>query len=271
MGFSLYLVFRNRILRPNRTRRLVLLSFLFLVYLLAGASIFYSFNSPLEIAAAKEWNIFRTQWVANHTCLTGKQESLDEFISLVLNSVNSGIVFTYNSSEYTQNWMFGGETIFFAFTLLTTIGYGHATPLTNAGKLFCVVYIVIGVPLTMILLTLIVERIEFALTKNSTALEKKNDKKKSNYKKYNFKHYASIDETRQHEASIHFKNTTLQTFKIFDNAYLQSFLVLVFLVTFVYIIPSLIFSRVTEKRWTFLDAIYFSFISITTIGFGKLL
>ena len=40
------------------------------------------------------------------------------------------------------------------------------------------------------------------------------------------------------------------------------------LIVFIYIIPSLIFSQLTEDKWSFIDSLYFCYISISTIGFG---
>eukprot|EP01060_Flectonema_neradi_P022021 TRINITY_DN3019_c2_g1_i1.p1 TRINITY_DN3019_c2_g1~~TRINITY_DN3019_c2_g1_i1.p1 ORF type:complete len:525 (+),score=83.31 TRINITY_DN3019_c2_g1_i1:54-1628(+) len=45
-----------------------------------------------------------------------------------------------------REWTFSGAT-FFSLTVVTTIGYGHVTPMTTGGKLFTLIYSIIGIGL----------------------------------------------------------------------------------------------------------------------------
>lgn len=57
-----------------------------------------------------------------------------------------------------QQWKFTGA-FYYATTVLTTIGYGHSTPTTIAGKLFTMCYAMIGIPLGLVMFQSIGERV----------------------------------------------------------------------------------------------------------------
>lgn len=84
-------------------------------------------------------------------------DDLDEFIRQVANLNSHGISPLHNATAADMNWSFG-QSLFFASTVITTIGYGHVTPLTAAGKAFCIAYACVGIPLTLVLLSAAVER-----------------------------------------------------------------------------------------------------------------
>ena len=50
--------------------------------------------------------------------------------------------------------------IYISIQFITSLlGYGHQSPLSTSGKVFCMVYALIGIPMTMVLLTAVVERL----------------------------------------------------------------------------------------------------------------
>uniref|UniRef100_A0A3P8QI41 Potassium channel domain-containing protein n=1 Tax=Astatotilapia calliptera TaxID=8154 RepID=A0A3P8QI41_ASTCA len=57
-----------------------------------------------------------------------------------------------------RQWKFVGS-FYFGITVITTIGYGHAVPCTNAGKAFCMFYALLDIPLTLVMFQCLGERI----------------------------------------------------------------------------------------------------------------
>jgi potassium channel subfamily K member 1 len=82
---------------------------------------------------------------------------LEELLQLVVNAGNRGVYATKNATNE-RNWSFG-QSVFFSTTVITTIGYGHVTPLSQYGKGFCIFYAVIGIPFTLILISALVQRL----------------------------------------------------------------------------------------------------------------
>ena len=41
------------------------------------------------------------------------------------------------------------QSVFFTSTIVTTVGYGNIAPATTAGRLFCILFAIIGIPFTL--------------------------------------------------------------------------------------------------------------------------
>ncbi|KAM9315660.1 potassium channel subfamily K member 5 [Gastrophryne carolinensis] len=127
-----------------------------------------------------------------------------------------------------NNWNWGNAVIF-AATVITTIGYGNVAPKTSAGRLFCVFYGLFGVPLCLTWIG--------ALGKFFAGRAKRLGK------------------------FLTRRGVSLRKAQITCTAIFIFWGVLVHLV-----IPPFVF-MITEQ-WDYIEGLYFSFITITTIGFG---
>jgi len=130
-----------------------------------------------------------------------------------------------------SNWSFG-QSFLFTVTVVTTVGYGHIHPMTAAGKITCILYAVIGIPFTLIFLSALVQRL--------------------------------LAPTFKLLSSFIRKLPNMDTFQVrLIHLALMGSVFLLFSI----IIPSTLF-YLLEPDWTVLDAVYFVFISLTTIGLG---
>ncbi|XP_036449933.1 potassium channel subfamily K member 17-like [Colossoma macropomum] len=125
-------------------------------------------------------------------------------------------------------WKFTSSAVF-AATVVTTIGYGNMSPSTMPGQIFCVVFAIFGIPLNMVVLN--------RVGKYMLAIERKFCNfiaKKTNYQKCV-------------TVSIHFVFFLISSVLYFT-------------------VPMLLFKQ--YEGWTYAQAIYYCFITLSTIGFG---
>lgn len=165
-----------------------------------------------------------------------QDSELETFITKIVSANNRGIS-TMNNLTVEPNWSFG-QAVFFAGTVLTTIGYGHVSPLSTGGKIFCIFYAIIGIPITLILISACVERLLIITNKFYDKLK---------------------------TLSIFYRNNSSINLKALTYTHLG--LVFTFVLVFFFLIPAAIFSSI-EQEWNYLDALYYCFISLTTIGLG---
>uniref|UniRef100_A0A6V1TE77 Potassium channel domain-containing protein n=1 Tax=Heterosigma akashiwo TaxID=2829 RepID=A0A6V1TE77_HETAK len=122
-------------------------------------------------------------------------------------------------------WNLEGS-VFFCWTIMTTIGYGDYAPKTNGGKVFTFFFTIISVPLFVVALA----HLSSMLAKAAEAV---------------FREY--------HDRFCNNKNSYVPG--------------IVSLGLFFLLVLSVGFSA-SQSDWSYLDACYFSIISLTTVGLG---
>ncbi|KAM8913784.1 potassium channel subfamily K member 15-like [Spinachia spinachia] len=139
------------------------------------------------------------------------------------------VVLQWEPHRAGRQWKFAGS-FYFAVTVVTTIGYGHSAPRTVAGKAFCMIYAVLGIPLTLVMFQSLGERINTAVR----------------HVLHRAKQGLGLRET---EVSI-------------GNMVLVGLLLCVSTLS----LGGAAFSYFED--WTFFNSYYYCFVTLTTIGFG---
>ncbi|CAH1248297.1 KCNK16 [Branchiostoma lanceolatum] len=216
----------------------------FLAYLVFGAAVFHTLESPAEEKMRSEfWEFKRNlsrRWL-NHThCFTSDESSpvivltqkeLQDMLDLVFKVQAWGLhPDSTEEKSSRQRWGMDGA-VGFCGAVLTTIGYGHFAPSTSAGKAFCVAYATFGIPLTALTISAIAEKMrQFSrlLARKISHMRPKWDRQSVEW---------SCNAGR----------------------------VVVGLVVF-FFIPAWVVHFAED--WTYGEAFYYVFISLSTVGFG---
>ncbi|KAE9417073.1 hypothetical protein Angca_006441, partial [Angiostrongylus cantonensis] len=136
-------------------------------YTVLGASIFYTVEQPHEMKTKQhQLKLIYTQhdeFVDNLVRLasanrTGRSE-WELIAQQHLHNMSDQLFVAFEkyfltSIEVKKNttaeiWSFS-TAIFFAVTVVTTIGYGNPVPVTNVGRIVCIMFSLFGIPLTLV-------------------------------------------------------------------------------------------------------------------------
>lgn len=228
-----FLAHEKRIWRLRRsTVLLILLTVIYGGYLVIGGAILMKTEGPIEKELKEDLLNLRNEFLKQHPCITEKE--LEHFIISVVNARDQGIVVTKNFTNTNSKWDLG-ESVFYATTLITTIGYGHLTPQSTFGKAFSMIYSLVGIPLTLIFLAVYSERLMSPIMKG-------------------LRYLTSRLSAIWNPFYIHLTHIGI---------------VGMILVVFFFLIPAAIFYYL-EPKWSYFDCVYFCYISLTTIGLGDL-
>ncbi|XP_031566375.1 potassium channel subfamily K member 9-like isoform X2 [Actinia tenebrosa] len=138
--------------------------------------------------------------------------------------------------KYSHNDWSYYQSLYFVGSVTTTIGYGHLAPKTQPGRLFLIFFAFFGIPINLLTLQSIGEHINLCFHCLITCVEKKL-----------------------------FKNSTVR------HEHIKTFILSVVLMILILPIGGIMyyFSE-REKGWSFLDSVYYTFVALSTIGFGDL-
>jgi len=117
-------------------------------------------------------------------------------------------------------------------SILSVSGYGHLAPATTEGRIFCMIFAFFGIPLNLMILKSIGDRINDVI------------------------HYVHYHITVQMSDG---DDVTVKTRTI---AWTLGFMIMTLLV------GAILYSQ--TQNWTFFEALYFCFVTFSTIGFGDL-
>uniref|UniRef100_A0A914DZ74 Potassium channel domain-containing protein n=1 Tax=Acrobeloides nanus TaxID=290746 RepID=A0A914DZ74_9BILA len=157
------------------------------------------------------------------------------------------------------------SALFFAATTMATIGYGNIVPVTAEGRIACVVFALFGAPLAIITigdLGKFMSECTIWLYKKIKEIRQALGIKWRMWKLRKSGVVAEIDE----ELSIH---QSLEGSESNQEDETEVPVLLVFAILLLYMALGGILFAFLES-WTYVDAFYFCFVSLTTIGFGDL-
>ncbi|XP_073240420.1 uncharacterized protein [Porites lutea] len=203
------------------SRNLVIQIAVFLVYIFLGAVIFQALELQNEEEEREAMLVARNQFQAKYNI---SHDDMKLFISKIEEIVDHGF-----SQDWVKRWTILGS-LFFAGTVVTTIGYGHVTPCTDGGRIFCILYALVGIPLTWLMLSTLAQHIN---------------------------HWIGLALECCHERVLKRKPSRIEIKSA----------AITLMISVLMILTIALFGCYLEG-WRYIDGVYFGFITLTTIGFG---
>lgn len=218
----------DRAMAPNPNLLYCLMLVAYCLFLMFGAWVFSLLEQPREDDVRSALSAARKAFLTEHLCVT--EAELEPFLAQVMEARAMGVSVLRNVTGGVQ-WDLA-SSLFFVSTTVTTIGFGHPVPISDGGKAFCLLYLIFGIPFSLFVLSITSQKLMILM------------------------HDKPIRYIR-----LHFGFSIIMVTLLHGVAFI-SLVACLFL-----FIPACVFSLI-EETWSYLDALYFCFISLTTIGLG---
>uniref|UniRef100_UPI0001CF1345 potassium channel, subfamily K, member 7 n=1 Tax=Danio rerio TaxID=7955 RepID=UPI0001CF1345 len=224
-------VLADKALTFLRVHAFIFLMVAYGLFIVMGAVVLMVLEQPEENLLVQEVRELKARFLADNPCV--EERSLDGLLMDVLSASKRGVAALQADSDEC-NFDFT-SSLFFVITFLTTTGYGTTVPLSDEGRVFCVVYCLVGIPLTMLLLSCLTHALLPRVT--HTPIQ-------------NLQLFWGL--SRSHAALLHCSILGFCTAALF------------------FLLPAAALCLL-EDDWTYLESLYFCFISLSTTGLGDYL
>ncbi|XP_028838145.1 potassium channel subfamily K member 2 isoform X2 [Denticeps clupeoides] len=191
-----------------------------LLYLVLGALVFHTLETQNEENNHLVHVNASRQFLLRYACIN--ETELDDLLKTMAAS----------EGNFSSSWDLA-SAFFFSGTIITTIGYGNISPQTEWGKVFCIFYALVGIPMFGFLLAGVGDHLGTVLRKAIGKIE-----------------------------DLFLKWKVSATIVRVISALLSILLGLVLFVA----LPIAVFQRV--ENWSLIESAYFVVITLTTVGFG---
>ncbi|CAL8255590.1 unnamed protein product [Lota lota] len=119
-------------------------------YAALGALLFMNIEGRNDSNSTEEYHMFLGQIVTTIQNLTNHNQTQKQLVLKVQDNIKTGFKSIW--LQHPSRWNFTGS-MFFCCTVFTTVGYGEIYPVTLLGKVMCILYAMVGIPLMLLVMS----------------------------------------------------------------------------------------------------------------------